>query len=115
VTHGGFTSFDHGRTAVLRAAEGLTIVATERRMVPFSLGPLRACGIDPAKLRVLVAKGVNAPIAAYREVCRTFIRVDTPGATTADMTRLAYHRRRRPLFPFEPDCQWPVSNHASRS
>jgi microcystin degradation protein MlrC len=114
-THGGFTSFDHGRTAVLRAAEGLTIVATERRMVPFSLNQLRACGIEPAKYRMLAAKGVNAPIAAYREVCRSFIRVDTPGVTTADMTRLDYHRRRRPMFPFESDYQWPVLDYESRS
>jgi microcystin degradation protein MlrC len=114
-THGGFTSFDHGRTAVLRSAEGPTIVATTRRMVPFSLNQLRACGIEPAKYRVLVAKGVNAPIAAYREVCRSFIRVDTPGVTAADMTRLDYHRRRRPMFPFEADCQWPVGDRVAQS
>ena len=99
----------------MRAAEGLTIVATERRMVPFSLSQLRACGIEPAKYRVLVAKGVNAPIAAYREVCRSFIRVDTPGVTAADMTTLDYHRRRRPMFPFETDCQWPAPESVSRS
>ena len=51
--------------------------------------------------RVLVAKGVHAPVAAYREVCKTFIRVNTPGVTCADMTRQIYHHRRRPLFPFE--------------
>jgi microcystin degradation protein MlrC len=105
-THGGFTSFDHGRTAVVRAIEGPTIVLTERRMVPFSLAQLRACGVDPNNFRVLVAKGVHAPIAAYREVCRTFIRVDTTGVTAADMTRLEYRHRRRPMFPFEPNCEW---------
>jgi microcystin degradation protein MlrC len=114
-THGGFTSFDHGQTAVLRAAEGPTIVATQRRMVPFSLRQLRACGIEPANYRIIVAKGVNAPIAAYREVCRSFIRVDTPGVTAADITKLEYHRRRRPMFPFESDCQWPVGSRGSRS
>lgn len=113
-THGGFTSFDHGRTAILRSADGLTIVVTERRMVPFSLSQLTACGIEPAKYRVIVAKGVNAPIAAYREVCRSFLRVDTPGVTTADMTKLDYQRRRRPMFPLEPDCPWPVDGHVPR-
>ena len=26
---------------------------------------------------------------------------DTPGCTTADMTSLDFHRRRKPMFPFE--------------
>ena len=51
---------------------------------------------------MIVAKGVNAPIAAYAPVCKTFIQVDTPGVTTAAMARLPFHHRRRPLFPFEP-------------
>lgn len=114
-THGGFTSFDHGRTAIVQCSRGLTIVATQWRMVPFSLNQLRACGIDPVTFRIIVAKGVNAPIAAYREVCRSFIRVDTPGVTAADMTKLPYKRRRRPMFPFEPDCRWPITFELSPS
>jgi microcystin degradation protein MlrC len=70
-------------------------------MVPFSLGQLRHAGLDPAAFRLLVAKGVHAPVAAYAEACRTFLRVDTPGVTSADLARLAYHHRRRPLHPFE--------------
>ncbi len=50
--------------------------------------------------RLLVAKGVHAPVAAYGEVCREFLRVNTPGVTTADLSRLQYHRH-RPLHPFE--------------
>jgi microcystin degradation protein MlrC len=70
-------------------------------MVPFSLGQLTSCGIDPKQFDVIVAKGVHAPVAAYEEVCPTMIRANTPGVTTADMTRLPFHQRRRPLFPFE--------------
>ncbi len=108
-THGGFTSFDQGPSAVLLAESGLTLLVTSRRMVPFSLAQLRSCGLEPANYHILVAKGVNAPIAAYREVCRTFIRVDTPGVTTADMTRLNFANRRLPLFPFERDYSWQAS------
>jgi microcystin degradation protein MlrC len=104
--HGGFSEFDQGPTAVLSTDDGPTIVVTSRRMVPFSLGQLTSCGLDPAAHRILVAKGVNAPIAAYREVCRTFIRVNTPGYTCADMTALTYSQRRRPMFPFERDTTW---------
>jgi microcystin degradation protein MlrC len=105
-THGGFTTFDQGPTAVLDTGDEVTLVVTSRRMVPFSLGQLASCGIDPAAYRIVVAKGVNAPIAAYSKVCRSFIRADTPGVTAADMTRLSYKYRRRPMFPFEPDCSW---------
>jgi microcystin degradation protein MlrC len=105
-THGGFTSFDQGRTAVLTTDAGPTVVVTSRRMVPFSLSQLRCCGLDPSAFRILVAKGVHAPVAAYREVCRTFIRVNTPGLTAADMSSFNYARRRKPMFPFEPDCRW---------
>jgi microcystin degradation protein MlrC len=105
-THGGFTDFDQGLSAVLTTNNGLSILATSRRMVPFSLAQLTSCGIDPATFRIIVAKGVNAPIAAYSKVCRTFLRVDTPGPTAADMTKLVYTNCRRPMFPFEPDCRW---------
>ena len=99
--HGGVTAFDQGPSAVLESDRGLTIMVTSRRMAPFSLGQIRHAGIDPASFRLLAAKGVHAPVAAYGEVCRSFIRVNTPGVTTADLARLTYHRRRRPLFPFE--------------
>jgi microcystin degradation protein MlrC len=40
-------------------------------------------------------------VAAYSEVCQSFVRIDTPGVTTADLSRLTFNRRRRPMFPFE--------------
>ncbi len=109
--HGGFRAFDQGRSAVLHSAPaarvpGLTILATSKRMVPFSLCQLTSCGLDPARFHVLVAKGVNAPVAAYSAVCQHFLRVNTPGVTTADLTTLPFHKRRRPMFPFEPEMQW---------
>lgn len=108
--HGGFTDCDQGPTAIVRTHEGLTVMLTSERMPPFSLRQLTSCGLDPASFHVLVAKGVIAPVAAYAQVCSELIRVNTPGVTTADMTRLCYHHRRRPLFPFERD----FSRHATR-
>jgi microcystin degradation protein MlrC len=104
--HGGFTDFDQGRTAVVETASGLTLMLTSRRMVPFSLQQLVACEIDPSAYRILVVKGVHAPVAAYASVCDHFLRVNTPGVTTADISTLAYRHRRRPLFPFERDFCW---------
>ena len=104
--HGGITEFEQGETAICETEFGLTLMLTSKRMVPFSLQQLKSCGIDPTDYRILVAKGVNAPIAAYREACERFIRVNTIGSTCADMTRLPYTKRRRPMFPFEADAEW---------
>lgn len=104
--HGGFRHFDQGRTAIVRTTSGLTLMLTSRRMVPFSLHQLTDFGLDPSEFQYIVAKGVNAPLAAYRPVCPSILRVNTPGATTADLARLTFHHRRRPMFPFEPETSW---------
>ncbi|MCY3771021.1 MAG: M81 family metallopeptidase [Gemmatimonadetes bacterium] len=101
VRHGGKTSFDMGLTAVVTADSGLTVSLTSLRTVPVSLGMMTSIGLDPVDFQVLIAKGVHAPTAAYAPVSRRLIRVDTPGATTADMRRFTYRYRRRPLYPFE--------------
>ncbi len=107
--HGGIAEFDQGLTAVCATSSGLTLMLTSKRMVPFSLQQLKSCDLDPSKFRILVAKGVNAPIAAYREVCDVFIRVNTQGSTCADMARLPYQRRRQPMFPFESSTEYEES------
>ena len=104
--HGGFTVMDQGPTAVVRTDDGLVLMLSTRRMPPFSLRQLTTFGVRPEEYQVLVAKGVNAPVAAYREVCPSMIRVNTPGCTTADILSLPYKNRRRPMFPFEPDMEW---------
>lgn len=99
--HGGRTTYQMGTTAIVETAKGLVIQLTSKRTAPFSLNQITSCGVDPSRFQILVAKGVIAPVAAYAEACNHFIRVNTPGVTTADMARLEYHHRRRPLFPFE--------------
>ena len=92
-----------GPTAIVETLNGSTIMITSRRTAPFSLQQLLGFQINPLDLQVIVAKGVNAPIAAYASVCPTVIQVNTPGVTTADMKKLTYKNRRVPLFPFETD------------
>jgi microcystin degradation protein MlrC len=74
---------------------------TSRRVAPFSLGQLTSCNINPSAFQAIVTKGVHAPVAAYAAVTNLMLRVDTPGVTTADIGRLEYKNRRKPLFPFE--------------
>ena len=99
--HGGISEFDQGETAIVTTDHELTLMLTSRRMVPFSLRQLTSCGIRPESFRYLVIKGVNAPIAAYRNVCQHFVHVNTRGSTCADMTTFTYCNRRPVMFPFE--------------
>lgn len=100
-SHGGRTDYAMGDTAIVKTERGLTILLFSLRIPPYSLQQLLSCGLDPQRFRVFVAKGVNAPLGAYRPVVSRFIRCNTPGPTCADMTQLPFHRRARPLFPFE--------------
>ncbi|MEX1039030.1 MAG: M81 family metallopeptidase [Pirellulaceae bacterium] len=108
--HGGKTEFDMGPTAIVRTSTGLTIQITTHRTAPWSIGQLAHCDLEPSQFQIIVAKGVNAPLAAYEAVCPNFIRVDTPGTTAANMEKLEYHRRRRPMYPFERDCPYFVKS-----
>ena len=101
VRHGGRTSFDMGPTAIVETDTGIAISLTSQRAVPVSLGLMTSCDLDPADFQVVVAKGVHAPVAAYQPVCTALIRVDTPGATAADMRNFEYEFRREPMYPFE--------------
>jgi len=101
VRHGGKTEFHMGPTAVVQTDYGLTIMLNSHRTPPFSLGQLTSCNIEPGDYQILIAKGVQAPLAAYRPVCPNLIRVNTPGVTSADMEQFDYQYRRKPLFPFE--------------
>ncbi len=101
VRHGGKTNYDMGPTVIVETDFGLTLMLNSHRTPPFSLKQLTSCGIDPSRYQLLVAKGVQAPLAAYRPVCPNAMRVNTPGPTCADMEQLVYNHRRRPLFPFE--------------
>ncbi len=99
--HGGATDCDQGSTVVVRHQSGLTIMVTTRRQPPFSLKQLTTFDVNPEDFHILITKGVNAPIAAYKPVCKEIIRANTPGVTTADMELLNYQHRRVPLYPFE--------------
>ena len=101
VRHGGWTHCDQGLTAVVETAEGHTVVLTSRRMAPMSLEQLRSAGVRPETKDILIAKGVVAPQAAYREVAGSIVLVDTPGPAANDPGAFVYQYRRRPMFPME--------------
>lgn len=99
--HGGKRQFDMGSIAIVKTTGNGIVLFTSLRMPPFSLRQLTSFGIHPHDFDVVVAKGVNAPLAAYREACPSVVQADTPGVTQADATRFTYQKRRRPMYPFE--------------
>ena len=99
--HGGQIHFDMGNTAIVKTENEDIVMLTSLRTPPYSLNQLTVFDINPYSFTAIIAKGVNAPIAAYSEVCKHMLQVNTPGVTQADMTRFIYKKRRVPLFPFE--------------
>lgn len=114
--HGGQVEFDMGPTSIVETDSGMTIMLTTRRAFPSSLVQITSCGLNPADFEVIIIKGVHAPVAAYAGVCPTLIRANTPGCTTADMVNaLKYHRRRKPLFPFEEIASDPAESKKAKT
>lgn len=91
---------DQGRTAVVDT-DGVLVVLTERRMPMWNLHQLRALGIEPRTLRIIVVKAAIAYRAAYAPIARHIIEVDTPGLAAADLSRFDYKRLERPMYPLD--------------
>jgi microcystin degradation protein MlrC len=98
---------DQGVTAVLETDEEHTVVLTSRRTAPMSLEQILSLGIKPERKKIIIAKGVIAPRAAYEPIASEIITVDTPGSTSANPARFDYRRRRRPFYPLETDAEYP--------
>lgn len=82
--------------------DGLTVVLTTLPMSPNNLMHARSIGVYPEDYRMTVCKGGLAFREAYRPpVARTHILADTPGYSTANLTRLDYRRVRRPIYPLD--------------
>lgn len=104
--HGGFRYFDAGPVARLESEDGHVLVLTSKQIGNSSLELLHLAGVNPRQQPVMVAKGVNAPRAAYAPIASALQLVDTPGITTMRLESLRYHHRPTPLYPFELDAEW---------
>jgi microcystin degradation protein MlrC len=105
-THSGTRFFDVGPTVGLRTDDDFDLVVTSRPDGTWSLGHLRVAGVEPTTARIIVAKGVHAPRAAFGPIAAQLLWLATPGSTAAELSTFEYVQRRRPLYPFEPDTVW---------
>ncbi|MBZ4191397.1 M81 family metallopeptidase [Niabella beijingensis] len=99
--HGGQSAFNMGKVVVLKTANQNTIIVSSLKVPPFSSRQLTSLGIVLEEQNWIIAKGVNAPIAAFKDSCATILQVDTPGETCADITTFSFKNRSVPLYPFE--------------
>lgn len=91
-----------GPTAVLDTTDGHTLVLTSKEIIDSSLQQLRSVGVEPTRYRVVVAKAVNSPRAAYVPIASRLLVVDTDAITAMGLERFTYRHRRMPIYPFEP-------------
>jgi len=91
-----------GPAARLRAG-AVEVVVHSRSVGVIDPAIYETLGADPAAADVLQAKSHVSFRAGFERVTGHAVLAATGGPTTAELTRLDYRRRPRPLFPFEPD------------
>ena len=111
--HGGFRFFDYGPTVALDLsptnglAEGNTLLLhTERGVGNMTRQQMYSAGIFPENYRVVIAKGVVSPRAAYEPIAREIVLADTPGVSSADLDSFTFTQRRKSLYPFEENAEY---------
>ncbi|HEY3109577.1 MAG TPA: MlrC C-terminal domain-containing protein, partial [Chloroflexota bacterium] len=92
--------------AVLDTTDEHTLLLTSRRAGNTSIQQMYSVGVQPERYKVIVAKGVQSPRPAYEPIAAEIVLVNTPGVTTSDLSFFSYERRRRPLYPFEPEAEY---------
>jgi microcystin degradation protein MlrC len=89
------------RLAVVRIGDVEAILAAGP-MAFVDPGQFASCGIDPLSRKIVVVKeGYLYP--GLTRIAPRYIMLLTPGAGDMRIDRLSYTRRRKPLFPFEPN------------
>jgi microcystin degradation protein MlrC len=95
-----------GPTAVLRCG-GVTLVLTSRKAMPGDQKQLKAVGIDPLRQHVIVVKAAVRWKGGYGAIAKHAVYADTPGLGSVDLRRFPYQHIRRPIFPLDPEAEWP--------
>ena len=100
--HGGRRFGNMGTTAVVDTVEGHQVILMSLREPPLSLHQALSVGVRPETRKIIIAKGVIAPRAAYNPISARVIAVDTPGVTAAGPENFTYRNRPSPLYPLDP-------------
>ena len=94
-----------GRAAVLEAG-AVRILVAERAAMTVDPEIYRSHGIEPERQKIVVVKSPNGFREAYEPIAKAVFLVDTPGASTPNLTSLPFRRLPRPMYPFDSDMAW---------
>lgn len=89
-----------GRTAVLKVGNTDVIVTSDFLLGPGDLQLYRHFGIEPSFYQLIVVKACTSFKAGYQSISKHIVYVDTPGAATADLTRLNFKKLPNVFYPF---------------
>jgi microcystin degradation protein MlrC len=92
---------DLGPTAVIDA-NGIKIVVTSERAMPFDTEHLRSAGIEPENERILTIKCGSAWAQAFGTIASAHLYVDTPGICSSSVERMPYLRLDKRFYPLDP-------------
>lgn len=96
------TEFHMGRAAVIDTGP-IAVLVTERPAFTVDPAFYRAVGLEPRDAKIVVVKSPLQFRDGYGAFARGLWVLDTPGPSTANLTRLDWRRLSRPLFPFDDD------------
>jgi microcystin degradation protein MlrC len=89
-----------GPTAVLDV-DGVKVILISLRWQTLDPEMLRFVDIDPLGERIIVVKSTIHYRAAFEPIAHRIIEVDAPGLSSSNLTRFAFTRVRRPIFPLD--------------
>jgi len=95
-----------GTTAVLDV-DGVKVILISYRWQTLDPEMIRFVGLDPVGEKILVVKSTIHYRAAFEPIAREIIEVDAPGLSSSNLSRFAYERVRRPIFPLDADAAFP--------
>ena len=97
---------DLGEVAVVQA-DGVTVMLTEAKAMPFDADHLAAAGIAAESQQIIVVKSAIAWQAHFRAFAKGEIYVDTPGVCASNLKRFDYTQLNRAIYPIDDDGVWP--------
>jgi microcystin degradation protein MlrC len=95
-----------GTTAALDV-DDVKLILISHRWQTLDPEMIRFTGIDPLGEKVLVVKSTIHYRAAFEPIAKEIIEVDAPGLSSSNLSRFAFKRVRRPMYPLDLDARYP--------
>lgn len=90
-----------GDAVAIRTKEGVGAVLISTRSQAMGHDLFGNMGIDPRRERILVVKSNQHFYASFSEISKTILYADGDGLMTRDVTRYAWRKVQRPIWPLD--------------